>query len=103
MLQEAAQIKNYCRHTLLSLHESGLGRTLQQIAGLRGEVCGKVGVVEQPKTWEASQEQGSSFVKINGQRYTDLSASCGSLLQKLERLEAQILRSGVSYCSKKQK
>ena len=103
MLQDACKIKNYRRHTTCPLRDSALGQTLQQISDLRREVCVKVlGAGDQVTgPWEDGWVQGSGYVEIGGQRYEDLSGSCSNLLERLERLEVQLLRNGVS--SKKPK
>lgn len=81
---------------MYSLSESTLGKTLQQITNLRSDICSKLGITEQQSQgWQVGQEQGKDYVEMNGERYSDLSGSCCSLLQKLDKLEAQILHNGV--------
>ena len=94
VLHEASQIKNYCRCSLSPLRDSSLGKTLDQIARLRDDVCASVGVGEQAESWEVGQD--SSSIKINGHTYSDLSAPCSNLVQRVSKLEAQLLRHGVS-------
>lgn len=100
VLQETCKIKNYRRLTVSPLSDSALGKTLQQISDLRREVCVQVGADDGDQQltalWEAHWDQGSSYVVISGQRYGDLSALCSNLLERLERLEVQLVRNGVS-------
>ena len=102
VLHEAMEIKNYCRHSVTPVSGSDLGRTLEKIADMKKEVCGKVGVSEQPQSWRTGREQDGEYVEINGQRFSQLSSSCAHLLQSLDKLEAQLLYKGVS-CKKQQK
>ena len=95
------KIKNYCRRSLAPLSESDLGRVLQEISDLKKDVCGRLGVSQEPELWSTGQEEGREYVEINGQRYSEISSSCGSLLQRLDKLEGQLLYRGVS--NKKQK
>ena len=94
VLRAAAEIKNYCRHSVSQVSESDLGKMLGEIRELKRGVCERVGAVQEPVSWEAAQD--NSYVEINGKRYSELSSSCGSLLQKLEKLETQLLYKGVS-------
>lgn len=100
-LQKASQIKNYVRSSQSVLSDSSLGRTLQQITDLRNEVCTKVGVTPHPLTWEVGQGKNGDYVKINGRIYSELSASCSSLVQRVNQMESQIVRKGVVYKQEK--
>lgn len=88
-------MKNYGRPSQSALSESALCRTLQQITSLRNEVCTAVGASPHPHSWDVGQGKEGSYVKINGCVYSELSASCSSLVQRVSKLESQIIRKGV--------
>ena len=96
ILQEASKIKNYSRCSLSPLADSALGKTLQLIDSLRSDVCARVGVSVPVQSWEVGQDKGESSVTINGHTFSELSVSCSNLVQRAAKLEAQLLRSGVS-------
>lgn len=94
LFQEAAKIKNYCRPSpSSSLADTALGRTLQQIESLRSEVCVRVGASQPVVSWEAGAG-GSGGLTINGSKYSELSTSCRELVQKICKLEGQLVRAG---------
>jgi len=95
LLQEAAKIKNYCRpsSSSSSLSDTALGRTLQQIESLKSEVCVKVGMNLPVRSWEAGAAS-SGELTVNDTTYSELSTSCRELVQKICRLEGQLVRAG---------
>ena len=95
LLQEAAKIKNYCRPSpsSSSLSDTALGKTLQQIESLKSEVCVKVGMSLPVRSWEAGAAS-SGGLTVNGSTYSELSTSCRELVQKICRLEGQLVRAG---------
>ena len=96
VLHEAAQIKNYRRVSVTPINESDLGKTLERIADMKKKVCGKVGVSEEPRLWKRGQEQDKEYVEINGQRFSELTSSCGHLLGSLDKLETHLMHNGIS-------
>ena len=59
-------------------------------------MCARVGVSVPVQSWEVGQDKGESSVTINGHTFSELSASCSNFVQRAAKLEAQLLRSGVS-------
>lgn len=71
-----------------------LGNTLKQIDLLKSQVCAKVGASTPVKSWDVGGSQAGDLI-INGQVFQELSASCKDLVQRVCKLEGELLHNGV--------